>query len=402
MDFQNVNPLNVRLNLISGNLLPLTSDDSDFSITWKLYGICTWLIEVIQIIVLIPGMVLAPWEKVLRDGTVTSVLTVEVFFMITRIYSRRKLTTQLIQRLNDILRVADKTMKCIVTTTLKPMEFPLKFYWISGWSSVFAWSCTPFLLILEKASFLYEDYRMPVVFSKQPFSTEIFLLGNIFMLFGNMYIFIKKVGLDVYMIHLVLLITAQYRYISARLVAIFQEESLRNKFNESSRIYPSEIDRSAEKEMKMICQHYRTVIHLSLTLKKLLSLNFSLIYVNSVFRFCFIGIMVRTVADTTGSTTFVDGLSIFMYACGSIVQFYVLCFSVQQLLDASTEITKKAFHEKWYHYGPSIRRTFMMMILANNLECKVAACDKFNLSLPSFMTIMNQSYSICLLLLRSR
>jgi len=47
----------------------------------------------------------------------------------------------------------------------------------------------------------------------------------------------------------------------------------------------------------------------------------------------------------------------------------------------------KAFHEKWYQFGPSVKRTFMLMILSNNLECKLSTCDKFNLSLPSFMTV---------------
>jgi len=52
----------------------------------------------------------------------------------------------------------------------------------------------------------------------------------------------------------------------------------------------------------------------------------------------------------------------------------------------------KAFHEKWYQFGPSVKRTFMLMILSNNLECKLSTCDKFNLSLPSFMTVRESLY----------
>lgn len=53
----------------------------------------------------------------------------------------------------------------------------------------------------------------------------------------------------------------------------------------------------------------------------------------------------------------------------------------------SIEVTDKAFDEAWYQFGSSMKRTFMLLIMANNLECKIAAIDKFNLSLPSFMTV---------------
>ncbi|KAL6259518.1 hypothetical protein P5V15_009435 [Pogonomyrmex californicus] len=396
MNFQSVNSLNVRINALSGNLLPLKPDDSRFPITLKMYSVLVWLIEIIQTIVLIPGLILVPREKALKDGTVVCVVTVEVFFMAARIHSRRQLVNRLIQKINDILRFADETMKNVVTTTLQPMDNPLKFYWLSGWMGVFVWAILPFLLIFKKVSFFYEDYRMPAAFSKQPFSFNVFLLGSILILIGNMYIFIKKVGLDVYMIHLVLLITAQYRYIATRLVTIFQDGNPRSEFNESLQKYSSNVNQRVEKEIILLCRHHNAVVHLSSMLKKLLSLNFSMIYVNSVLRFCFIGIMLSTVP----STTLPEAFSIVMFACGSVVQFYMLCSCVQQLLDASKTMTNEAFHEKWYQFGPSVKRIFMLMILGNNLECKLSSCDKFNLSLPSFMTILNQSYSIALLLLR--
>lgn len=259
MDFQSVNSLNVRLNFLSGNLLPLRPGDSRFPIAWKVYGALVWLIEIIQTIVLILGLFLVSGEKALKDGTVLCVVIVEVFFMATRIYSHGQLVSRLIQKLNDILCLADEMMKNVVTTTLQPMEKPLKFYWISGWSGVFGWACLPFLLIFKKVSFSYEDYRVPTAFSEQPFSFNVFLSGSIFILIANMYIFIKKVGLDVYMIHLVLLITAQYRYISTKLAIIFRDGNPVKEFDESCQKY-SGIDRWVEKEMRALCRHHNTVI----------------------------------------------------------------------------------------------------------------------------------------------
>lgn len=263
MDFQNVNPLNVRLNALSGNLFPLRPSDSRLPITWKIYSVLIWLIEIIQTIALFSGMFLVAGEKALKDGTVVCVVTIEVFFMTARIHSRRQLMSRLIQKLNVILHFADDTMKNVVTTTLQPMENPLKFYLLSGGLSVFVWACLPFPLIFKEVSFVYEDYRMPTVFSpQQPFSFDVFLLGSVIILIGNMYLFVKKVSLDVYMIHLVLLITAQYRYIAIKLVTIFRDGNPLSEFDESCQKYYSGADRRVEKEIIALCRHHNTVIQL--------------------------------------------------------------------------------------------------------------------------------------------
>lgn len=259
MNFLSVNPLNVRLNILSGNLLPLKPDDIQFPIIWKVYSILVWLIEIILAVVLIPGMFLVSREKALKDGTVLCVVIIEVFFMVAQIHSRRQLVNQLIQKLNNILYFADETMKSIVTTTLQYIENPLKFYWISGSLSILVWASLPFLLLFKKVSFSYDNYRTPAVFSKQPFSFNVFLLGSIFLLISNVYCFVKKVGLDVYMIHLVLLITAQYRYIDTKLATIFRDGKPLTEFEESRQKY-SEIDQWVKKEMIALCRHHNTVI----------------------------------------------------------------------------------------------------------------------------------------------
>lgn len=58
-------------------------------------------------------------------------------------------------------------------------------------------------------------------------------------------------------------------------------------------------------------------------------------------------------------------------------------------------MTNKAFGEKWYEFGLPMKRTFLILIMGNNLECKLSACDKFNLSLPAFMAVRIHALSIC-------
>lgn len=261
MDFQNVNPLNVRLNKLSGNLLPMTSNDSLFPVAWRIYSAIIWLIEVVQTSAIIPGIMLVSIDKALQDATVGLVVTAEVFFLLRQMHVHRNLVSQLIRKLNDILRTGDKTMSNIVTSTLKPVEIPLKFYCVAGTGSIIIWCSIPFFLVLKKRYFFYEDYRLPMVLSNEPFSTEIFLIGSIFASIASVYMFMKKVALDVYIINLVLLMTAQYRYIAEKLAVIFREDiTSQNQHNQSEEEYYSNLDLIAMREMKVLCRHYSAVV----------------------------------------------------------------------------------------------------------------------------------------------
>ncbi|KAM0725611.1 hypothetical protein ACS0PU_008337 [Formica fusca] len=398
MDIQNINLLNVRLNMISGNLLPMTAKNSSFPVLWRMYSFLVWLLEIVQTCITIPGCIFVPKEKALKDGLVAIVVTIEVVFLVVQIHARRRLMQQLIQKLNNLLGIEDEMMKSTVIATLKPMKIPLKFYWMAGMVSIIIWSGVPFTLVFQRDIFFYVDYRMPIAYTKEPFSTNIFVFGSFIIMTSSMYIFTKKVSVDSYMINLILLITAQYKYIALKLSMIFHDEISQFDHNCSNqKKHYSQTNYDAEKQMKSLCQHHNAVIRVTLMLRKLLSLNFSLIYVISILRFCGIAIMVISIP----STTLLEGSLIVMYASGGIVQLYIICSCVQQLLDASVEITDQAFHKQWYRFGASIKRTFIFMIIANNLELKLSKFEKYNLSLSSFMAILNQSYSIALLLLRT-
>ncbi|XP_071637841.1 uncharacterized protein [Temnothorax longispinosus] len=372
MDFQNVNPLNVRLNIISGNLLPMTSDDSPFPVAWRIYNIVIWLIQLIQTSATICGFVSVANRETLQDGGTISIV------------------------LNSILDSEDENMKNIVRSTLKPLEIPLEFYCIAGTGSVILWCCTPLALIFKKKYFLYEDFGLMAAFSKQPFSTRVFVLGNLIETVASAYMFLKKVSMDVYIINLVLLLTAQYRYIAVELAKILRNDASKNENYESQKEYYS-INLLAEKKMKVLCRHHNTIILMTLMLKKFLSWNMSLIYLNNIFLFCFVDFLF---INAVVSGAFLEGSILIVYMCGQLIQLYILCFCVHQLLDASKEVTDGAFHEKWYQFGPSLKHIFRMIIIANNLNSKLSISEKFSLSLPSFLSILNQSYSIALLLFK--
>ncbi|XP_025265933.1 odorant receptor 67c-like [Camponotus floridanus] len=394
INFQNVNILNNRANMLSGNLFLVAADSLRFPLLWRIHSAVVWLIQLIYTIALLTGIIVTPKEKALKDGTVAVVVIIESCFLLTRIYVNKKLMLSLIQKMDDLLQTTDDIMEDIVKTTLKPIIMPFVIYGAAGIISITIWTSQPILLAFEKTTFFYVDYNLPAAFSPEPFSIGVLIFSIVFMTIASVYSFLKKYSVDIYMIHLVLMLTAQYRYIAIKLSLLFQDSKNRN---ESRTGHHSMTDRWAKKELRALCRHQNTVLHISFLLRKLLSVNFSLLYINSVFRFCFIGILMSSVPYMT----FMEGISVLSFTMGSIMQFFLLCSSVQTLSDASIKVTDKAFDEAWYQFGSSMKRTFLLLIMANNLECKIAAIDKFNLSLPSFMTIMNQSYSIALLFLRA-
>jgi len=259
MDFQNVNPLNMKLNKLSGNLLPMTDRDSSFTLFWKLYGVFVTVIELLMMIVLICGCVHVSRRKFLYDGMIFLSATVEIIFMITQIHVRRHLVRQLIRKLSGILYAADENLRNIVTKTLRPIQIPLAFYALAGVISTIVWCSLPVLTLEKKSVYWNEDYKMPSFFPNEPHLQRTFILYNLFEMFTSVCLFLKKVAVDVYMIHLVLLMTAQYRYIRLKTTMIF-----RDKTEDGNKVLQercsSELNWMQEKKMIELCHYHNVVI----------------------------------------------------------------------------------------------------------------------------------------------
>ncbi|EFN62129.1 hypothetical protein EAG_05761, partial [Camponotus floridanus] len=172
-------------NMISGNLLPMTAKNLSFPVLWRIYSFLVWSLAIVQTCITIPGCMYVPKEKALKDSLIAIVVTIEVVFLVVQIHARRELMQRLIQKLNNLLRIEDKMMESVVMETLKPMMTPLRFYWMAGIVSIIIWSGVPFT---------------------------------------SMYTFTRKVSVDSYMINLILLITAQYKYIALKLSMIFDDD----------------------------------------------------------------------------------------------------------------------------------------------------------------------------------
>ncbi|KAF3430700.1 hypothetical protein E2986_12642 [Frieseomelitta varia] len=408
MDFRNSNRLNIFVNVLSGNFLPMTSKKTKLPILFKIYSIIVWLIELVYFTACIFGLFCVPREKALKDGTVNLIVLLEIIVLSVYLHSRKNLLHELIGKLNHLIE-DNEMLRDITLSIAKPIVKSLTIYTIANTTAVVVWIALPLLEILRKNEFYYSDYGVPAVISNEPFSTGIFIGGVALQILGAAYTIIRKIGLDLYTMHFIILMTAQYKYLRIKIATIFKQEPETLCNNIVKRNISSGNERTISHEMRLLTRHYETVVEMAVMLRKLLSPNIGILYVEYVFRFCFISFMLVTICYCLFCCLFFQTVGFFpekclfiMYALSLLIQFYILCYSIQKLIEASETVTDDVIHEKWYFHDVSLQRAIVMMILTNKLECKLSSLQSIDLTLPSFMSVLNQAYSICLLFLKAR
>lgn len=256
-----MNSLNDLINKLSGNLFPITSS-SPFSIGWKIYNVCAWFIFVCAKIMEFYGFILASKDTLLSDGMMIILHNLEVSLLIIQLHARKSCIARFVRTMNDILRFQDEIMKRIATKNIKLMRFPSKLFCILGMGSLVVWHLVQIVLVARKKSSFYYKNFTPVVFSPQPMSLTNYLLGSIFMLICIILTVGKKIGADMYTMHLIILMTTQYQYFAVKLEELFQKKKSRDSYaiTEEGHWQKSDTDQWLEKEMRALCQHHTTII----------------------------------------------------------------------------------------------------------------------------------------------
>ena len=259
MDFCNVNRLNIFVNILSGNFLPMTSKKTKLPIHFKIYSIIIWLIELIYLTACIFALFCVPSEKALRDGTINLIVLLEIIVLSIYLHNRKNLLRELIGKLNHLIE-DNEMLQDMTLRTVKPIVKPLTIYTIANTTAVTVWVALPFFEIFRKNEFYYSDYKVPVVISKDPFSTGIFIGGVVLQILGAAYTIIRKIGLDLYTMHFIILMTAQYKYLRIKIATIFKQEPETLHNNIVKRNVSSENKRTINHEMRLLTRHYETVV----------------------------------------------------------------------------------------------------------------------------------------------
>lgn len=108
MNFKSVNKFTVLINLLSGNLLPLSNKNSEFSWGWKIYAIISWILQIIYFLLSFIGLFLVPKVQAIQYGTVNIVVLIEVLVLSIYVNLRRNDFKKLIKMINDILDNSDE------------------------------------------------------------------------------------------------------------------------------------------------------------------------------------------------------------------------------------------------------------------------------------------------------
>lgn len=108
MNFKSTNKFIVLINLLSGNLLPLSYENSEFHWGWKIYAIILWILEIIYFLLSFVGLFLVPKVEAIQYGTVNMVVSVEVLMLSIYVNCRRNDLKQLIKMINNVLNNSDE------------------------------------------------------------------------------------------------------------------------------------------------------------------------------------------------------------------------------------------------------------------------------------------------------
>ncbi|XP_066603320.1 odorant receptor 67a-like [Prorops nasuta] len=392
MSFESFSRLNVLLNTISGYTLPFTSVKEKGSIVLTFYVVLNWIFYVAYILGCISGTQFVTKGTVLRDATINMLVCVEVFILGFHLYRKTNVLRELIGKFESLL-VGNVDLRKCVEKAIQQLSFAFKIYVASTIASLVILSCLPFTKVFTQDQFFYKDFFVPFIISNEPFSIYIFTCGNIFILLGVQVVIWKKLCLDIYMSHIVLLLVGCYKYLKieiAKAIEIFSEPYVTlSKFDIKCDIH---------KKLRMVINHHGIIVQMSVLLKQIFSFNVGVLYMTFVFRLCFSAFMIIYIEAS--ETAFFERGAIMIYVAGVLLQMYMICFCMQQLLDASRAVSHGVYDEQWYNCIPELGNVLKTFVACNKLESRLTYIADVDLTMPCFASIIQHAYTACLFFLK--
>ncbi|XP_034939848.1 putative odorant receptor 92a [Chelonus insularis] len=381
MNFLNVNKFNALTNDLSGNCFPVQSDDKQISNLKRAYIIGTFCYILLYYVSSIKGLISFPTLKSIQDGSINLLVLSEVIILTVYMNYHRDKYRSLIANINTVLSYQSKTLRDITFDFVNPVMRIFTYYTIVAVGSIVIWVCIPMLRAFNKTIFTIEDLQVPIdIFLNKNCGISVYVIVTALEAIACAYAILKKIAIDIYVLYFITLLTAKYVYVQYQLSVIFSD--LMN-------------EKSIEVELEQLLHQYSIIVSVTHKLSKLLFINVAVTYINCTLKFCFLAFMVITIPGS-----YFSKILVVSYSCGSLVEVYIVCFRVNHLVEVSSSISDKAFHTSWYCQKRYFRKIFTMLTMTNMMKCRLSICDSIDLSLPAFMTILKNAYSICLLLLR--
>nr|AXM05241.1 odorant receptor [Campoletis chlorideae] len=225
--FRSSNPFNIFVNFFSGNILPLSEEKAELTFFTILWVIFVWSVKIMTMSSVISGSLyfanLTIRERINKSGPGLSVC-IELVIPLVYLNLRREDLRNLIKKYNTILVDSDE-LKKLVLVTIEPYKKGLKFYIVSCAIAVTTWAATPILTISDNRQYTYSDFSAPAYFPGAPFNANIFLVTVISQTVGSFFITFGKISIDIYINHLIAVLSAEYKYVRTEITKALSQEN---------------------------------------------------------------------------------------------------------------------------------------------------------------------------------
>ncbi|XP_043267955.1 odorant receptor 67a-like isoform X2 [Venturia canescens] len=382
--FERVNRLNAFVNFLAGHFLPLSDNPKKIGCLSGLWMIFAWAVKLVYLISTALGTL--HFAKLTADEAfktigAEAVLTSEILIPLLYLNFRRSDLHKLIKKYNLILIDCDE-LREFVRQTVDHYNTGLSIYFIAGLIVSVFFPLAPIFHIFESEQFSYADFTLPAYLPGEPFSRGVFAAGVAMQIVGSCGIHVGTVAMYLYVVHYIAVLVGQYKYVRVRIAEALSEEHGRRD------------DSSAIAALRDCIEHHSAVIKVGQALGEVLALHVGVTYITCIMEFCFLAYGIITFGSAV-----VEKFTYIAYTLFRVLLVFMLCSSIQELVDASTSVTDDVFHENWYTRSKTVQKTFYIIQLSNQIECRISAYRIVELVVPTLALILSKSYSVCLLLL---
>ncbi|XP_043269121.1 putative odorant receptor 92a [Venturia canescens] len=372
--FRGSNDLNSLVNFLSGNLFPLGDKGKELGFLSRLWVIIAWSLKVTYFTTGLLGSFYfaeLTTEEIFKKMGGMGALLVELIVPTAYLNFRRKELESLIDQYNLILIDSDDLRRC-VHDTLEPYMKGMKYYMVACFTAACAWSAAPLLQLINNDQFSYADFTIPAYVPGEPFGKMVFVAGVIFQIFGSCSINLGVMSVDLYVIHFIAVLAALYEFVSEEVTRAIRDEKEEKK------------EQDVIDALNQCIRYHCSVVRIGQRLARVLAFYIGATYFSCILKFCFLAFGVFTFGSAN-----IEKVSYLVFVCGCIVQVFLICSSVEDLLTKSTSVTKNAFHESWYTRSAKVKKIFCMIEVTNQMECRMSAYGIVELVVPT-LALVNQ------------
>ncbi|XP_043267954.1 uncharacterized protein [Venturia canescens] len=420
--FERVNRLNAFVNFLAGHFLPLSDNPKKIGCLSGLWMIFAWAVKLVYLISTALGTL--HFAKLTADEAfktigAEAVLTSEILIPLLYLNFRRSDLHKLIKKYNLILIDCDE-LREFVRQTVDHYNTGLSIYFIAGLIVSVFFPLAPIFHIFESEQFSYADFTLPAYLPGEPFSRGVFAAGVAMQIVGSCGIHVGTVAMYLYVVHYIAVLVGQYKYVRVRIAEALSEEhgrrddssaiaALRDCIEHHSAVINSYFPTYCGHALRIL-NHSPTPFSCDLLFEKtryinmkksvgqalgeVLALHVGVTYITCIMEFCFLAYGIITFGSAV-----VEKFTYIAYTLFRVLLVFMLCSSIQELVDASTSVTDDVFHENWYTRSKTVQKTFYIIQLSNQIECRISAYRIVELVVPTLALILSKSYSVCLLLL---